>query len=133
MSRRSISEGLQPKGPRQLSSIERAFKETGTIPENFDNLKTRQSENMTTRQHENMVGHNHDPATAHVVARESSSTSTSEATKQITVRIPVSMWSALIQRITENKAKGAFLSSQQELLQHLIQEWLNQLEKTRPS
>ena len=133
MSRRSISEGLQPKGPHQLSSVERAFKETGAIPENLDNLKTRQFESMTIRQHENMVGYNSEPSPAHIVARESSSTPTPEATKQITVRIPVSMWSALIQRITENKAKGALLSSQQELIQHLIQEWLNHQEKTRPS
>jgi hypothetical protein len=69
----------------------------------------------------------------HIVARESSSTPAPEATKQITVRIPVSMWGALIQRLTENKAKGASLSSQQELIQHLIQEWLNQQEKERPS
>jgi len=126
MSRRSISEGLQPKGPRQLSPAEQAFKETGTIPENIDSLKLRQFESMTTEQHENMASHNHETMATHIVARESSSISVPEATKQITVRIPVSMWSALIQRITENKAKGASLSSQQELIQYLIQEWLSQ-------
>ena len=35
MNRRSIADGLQPPGPRQLSPTERAFKETGTIPENI--------------------------------------------------------------------------------------------------
>jgi hypothetical protein len=133
MSRRSISEGLHPKGPRQLSPAEQAFKETGTIPEHLDNLKIRQLESMTTRQHENMESYNHEPTTTPIVVRESSLIPAPEATKQITVRIPVSMWSALIQRITENKAKGALLSSQQELIQYLIQEWLNQQEKKQDS
>jgi hypothetical protein len=117
--RRSITQGLQPTVSRQLSPAEQAFKKTGTIPENIDNLTTRQLESTTTRQHENMVGPNHEPVP--------------EATKQITVRIPVSMWSALIQRVTENKAQGSPLSSQQDLIQHLIQQWLNQQEKERLS
>ena len=131
MSRRSISEGLQPKGPRQLSPAEQAFKETGAIPENLDNLTIRQLDSLTTQQHDTMESYSHEPTTAPLVARESSSTPTPEATKQITVRIPISMWSALIQRITENKAKGALLSSQQELIQYLIQEWLKQQERER--
>src|SRR5262249_40425258 len=128
MSRRSIAEGLQPTGPRQLSPVEQAFKETGAIPDHVDSLKARQPESMTTGQHESVVDRNHGPVSP---MRESALTLTPEATKQITVRIPISMWSALIQRITENKAKGALLSSQQNLIQHLIQEWLNQQEKKR--
>jgi hypothetical protein len=128
MSRRSIAEGLQPTGPRQLSPAEQVFKETGTIPDHLDSLKAGQLESVTTGQHESMVDRNHGPVSA---MRESASMPTPEATKQITVRIPVSMWSALIQRITENKTKGALLSSQQNLIQHLIQEWLNQQEKKR--
>ena len=116
-SRRSITQGLQPTVSRQLSPAEQAFKETGSIPENFDNLTTRQLESKTTRHHENMVGPNREPVP--------------EATKQITVRIPVSMWSALIQRVTENKAQGSPLGSQQDLIQHLIQQWLDQQEKER--
>lgn len=132
MSRRSIAEGLQPQGPRQLSPAEQAFKETGTIPENLDNLKSRQHESMAAWQHENKIGHSHEPSPS-AVAQDPVSASTPEATKQITVRIPVSMWSALIQQITENKAQGASLSSQQELIQHLIQQWLNQRERERIS
>ena len=129
MSRRSIAEGLQPQGPRQLSPAEQAFKETGTIPENLDSLKSRQHDNMTTWQHESMTGPCHEHSSS-VVAPDIS-VPTPEATKQITVRIPISMWSALIQQITENKAQGAALSSQQELIQHLIQQWLNQRERER--
>src|SRR4029450_3353791 len=107
------------------------FKETGTIPENLDSLKSRQHENMTAWQHESMIGSRHEPSSTTAVAPDPVAPSTPEATKQITVRIPVSMWSALIQQITENKAQGASLSSQQELIQHLIQQWLNQRERER--
>ena len=130
--RRSITQGLQPTVSRQLSPAEQAFKETGSIPENLDILTTRQLESTTTRQHENMVGPNHESVSSHS-APEPLSAPVHEATKQITVRIPVSMWSALIQRVTENKAQGSPLSSQQDLLQHLIQQWLNQQEKERLS
>jgi hypothetical protein len=128
--RRSITQGLQPTVSRQLSPAEQAFKETGSIPENLDVLTTRQHESTTTRQHENMVGPSQEPVSS-LNAPESSSAPVPEATKQITVRIPVSMWSALIQRVTENKAQGSPLSSQQDLIQHLIQQWLNQQEKER--
>ena len=129
MSRRSITEGLQPQGPRQLSPAEQAFKETGTVPGEFRQLKSRQHENMTTWQHESVIGSRHEHSSS--VVAPNISVPTPEATKQITVRIPVSMWSALIQQITENKAQGAALSSQQELIQHLIQQWLNQRERER--
>src|SRR5262245_36161245 len=130
MGRRSIAEGLQTTGPRQLSPAEQAFKETGTIPDNLDNLTARQLDSMTIRQHENMVSPNLEAASP-MVTRET--TSATEATKQITVRIPVSMWSALIQRVTENKAQGSPLRSQQDLIQHLIQQWLSQQDKERSS
>jgi len=130
--RRSITQGLQPTTSRQLTPAEQAFKETGSIPENLDNLTTRQLESMTARQHENMISSNHESVSS-LSVRETSSTPTPEATKQITIRIPVSMWIALIQRVTENKAQGSPLSSQQNLIQHLIQQWLNHQEKDRLS
>ena len=134
MNRRSIADGLQSPGPRQLSPAERAFKETGTIPENIENLTIRQLESMKTRQLESVVDTEHEsPSSSTELRHESFSPEPGqEATKQITVRIPVSMWRALIQAVTNNKAQGSPLCSQQDLIQHLIKRWLDEQKQVKP-
>jgi hypothetical protein len=134
MNRRSIADGLQSPSPRQLSPAERAFKETGTIPENIENSKARHFESMKSRQLESTADTTHvAPSPSPELQQESfSPRSGQEATKQITVRIPVSMWRALIQAVTNNKAQGSPLCSQQDLIQHLIKRWLEEQKRVTP-
>ena len=133
MNRRSIADGLQSPSPPQLSPAERAFKETGTIPENIENLTTRQLESMKTRQLESSVDNTRVSSAQSADLRHESLSSRpgQEATKQITVRIPVSLWRALIQAVTNNKAQGSPLCSQQDLIQHLIKRWLDEQERVK--
>ena len=134
MNRRSIADGLQSPSSRQLTPEEQAFKETGTIPENIGNLKARQLESTKARQLESTADATCvSPSPSPELQQESfSAKSGQEATKQITVRIPVSMWRALIQAVTNNKAQGSPLCSQQDLIQHLIKRWLEEQKRMTP-